>query len=76
MLHGGCKRFLVLVAAGLEIVDHLEIDPPGDPVPIEVMDDDILFEDSLIVPAPCKEGNVVAAPGPEEFHGLGEADPV
>ena len=34
VLHRGRKRFLVAVAVGLEVIDELEVDPAGDPVPV------------------------------------------
>ena len=56
-------RFLVAVAVGLEVVDELEVDPAGDPVPVQIVDDDVLLEDALIVAAPGEERHIAPAPG-------------
>ena len=63
VLHCCRKRFLVAVAVGLEVVDELEVDPAGDPVPVQIMDDNVLLEDALIVAAPGEERHIVSAPG-------------
>ena len=63
VLHRGRKRFLVAVAVGLEVVDELEVDPARDPVPVEIVDDDVLLEDALIVAAPGEKRHIVTAPG-------------
>ena len=52
MLHRAGEGFLVLVAAGLEVVDKLKVDPACDPVPVKIVDYDVLLEDALIVAAP------------------------
>ena len=63
VLHRRGERFLVAVAVGLEVVDELEVDPAGDPVPVQIVDDDVLLEDALIVAAPGEERHIVPAPG-------------
>ena len=72
MLHGAGKGLLVLVTAGLEIVDELEVDPARDPIPVEIVDDDVLLHDALIVAAPCDEGHVIPTPGAKLLHRVGE----
>ena len=63
VLHRGRKRFLVAVAVGLEVIDELEVDPAGDPVPVQIMNDDVLLEDALIVTAPGEKRHIVLTPG-------------
>ena len=63
VLHRRGERFLVAVAVGLEVVDELEVDPAGDPIPVQIVDDDVLLEDALIVAAPGEERHIVPAPG-------------
>ena len=72
MLHRAGKRFLIFVSARLKIVDQLQIDPTGDPVPVQIMDDDILLHDPLVVAAPGEEGHILAAPGAERLERVGE----
>ena len=77
MLHRAGEGFLILVAAGLEVVDELEVDPSGDPVPVEVVDDDVLLEYALIVAAPCDERHVLAAAELVQLRQrVGKRDPV
>ena len=76
MLHGAGQGLLVLVAAGLQVVDQLQIDPAFDPVPIQVVDDDVLLQDPLVVAAPGQEGDPVAAPLPKAGQGFGKAHAV
>ena len=76
VFHGGSQRFLILVSAGLIVVDQLKIDPFMDPVPVQIMDDDILFHDPLIIVAPGKEGDIVTAPFPELLEGVLEGNAV
>ena len=79
VLHRRGEGLLRPVAVGLEVVDQLQIHPARDPVPVEIVDDDVLLHDALIVAAPGEEGDlVVSAPGAEllqrlrEAHALGE----
>ncbi len=74
VLHSAGKGFLVLVPAGLEIIDKLEIDPVGDPVPVKIVDDNILLHDALIVTAPGDEADIVPAPGAKLLQRVGKGD--
>ena len=73
VLHGGGKGLLVFVALGLHIVDQLEVHPAVDPVPVLVVDDDVLLQDALVVIAPGEEGAALAAESPELPKGLHKA---
>ena len=74
MLHRAGKGLLVFVPTGLQVVDELEVDPSGDPVPVEVVDDDVLFHDAAVVAAPGQKGDVLAAPGAKGVHRVGEGE--
>lgn len=79
VLHGRGEGLLVLVPAGLEIVYELQVHPARYPVPVQVVDDDVLLHDALVVIAPGEEGHAVPAPGAElrerlrKGHAVGEA---
>ena len=62
VLHRRGQGLLILVPVRLEVVYELEVHPAGYPVPIQVVDDDILFHYPLVVVAPGEEGHAVAAP--------------
>ena len=76
MLHRAGEGFLIFVPASLEIIYELEVYPAGYPIPVEVVDDDVLLHDALIVAAPCDKGHVVTAPLAELLHRLRERVPV
>ena len=76
MLHGAGEGLLVLVPAGLQVVDELEVDPAGDPVPIQIVDDDVLLQNTLVVAAPGQESHVLPAPGAKLLQRFGEGDTV
>ena len=61
MLHGCGQRLLIIVTLGLHIKDHLQIDPVGNPVPILIVDDDILLHDAFVIIAPGEKCAVIAA---------------
>ena len=72
VLHRRGERLLVAVSVRLQIINDLEIDPAGDPVPVEIMDDDVLLQDALVVAAPGEECHVIAAPFAELLQRGGE----
>ena len=76
VLHGTRKGFLIFVPAGLQVVDELQVHPSGDPIPVQIVNDDILLEDALVVTAPGQEGDVVPAPGAKALQRLGKAETV
>ena len=76
MLHCAGKGFLILVSACLKIVDQLQVDPACDPVPVKVMDNNILLHDPLVVAAPGEEGYILAAPGTKGLERVGEGQTV
>ena len=76
VLHGGGEGLLVFVTAGLEVVYELKVYPAGYPVPVEVVNDDVLLHDALVVIAPGEEGDPLAAPGAELLKRLREGDAV
>ena len=39
------------------------------------MNDDVLLHDAPVVAAPCEEGHIIAAPLPEFFKSVAEAEP-
>ena len=47
-----------------------------DPVPVQIVDDDILFHNALVVAAPGNEGHIVPAPGAKALHRLGKGEAV
>ena len=70
MLHRRGEGFLVFVSAGLDVVDELEVDPVRDPVPVEIVNDDVLLHDPPVVIAPGDEHRILAAPLAEALeHG-------
>jgi hypothetical protein len=75
VLHRGAERLLILVSAGLYVIDELEVDPASDPVPIQIVYDDILLHDPAVVVSPGYEDGVRTAPSPKILKNLGEAAP-
>ena len=76
MRHGSGQGLLVLVPAGLEIVYELEVHPARYPVPVQVVDDDVLLHDALVVVAPGYEGDVIPAPLAQLLQSVGKGDAV
>ena len=72
VLHRRGEGFLIFVAAGLDVVNELEIDPVCDPVPVKIVDDDVLLHDPPVIVAPGDEHRVLAAPFAEMLKYCGE----
>ena len=76
MLHGIGKGLLVFVTAGLHVVDQLQVHPVVYPVPVQIVDDDVLLKYPSVVAAPGEKGHILAAELLELLPGLGKAHPV
>ena len=76
VLHCIGQRFLVFVSARLDIVDELKVDPVIDPIPVKIVDDDILFKDAAVIAAPGEKRHIISAEFPELLQRLGKAYPV
>ena len=62
MLHGRRKGFLASAGGSLYIVNYLKVDPVLYPIPVEIMDNYVLFHDTPVVAAPGKKCRAVSAP--------------
>ena len=72
MLHSAGQRLLILIPACLKVIYELEIDPTCYPVPVQVMDNNILLHNALVVIAPCDEGHILTAPLAQLLKGVGK----
>ena len=75
MLHRRGERLLILVAVGLHIIDKLKVYPGINPVPVKVVDNNILLHNTAVVAAPGQKGDVLAAPLLKLLKGIGKAVP-
>jgi hypothetical protein len=69
------ERFLILISAGLYVIDELKVDTNGRSNPVQIVYDDILFHDPAVVVSPGYEDGVRTAPSPKILKNLGEAAP-
>ena len=75
MLHSRRQRLLVFVAVGLHVIDKLKIDPRVYPVPVEIVDNNVLLHDAAVIAAPCEKSHILAAPLLKLLESVGKAVP-